>query len=323
MEYRALGSTSVEISRIGFGCGPASGYDYGPIDEAEWKAAVRVALDAGVTLFDVANVYGFGRAEELLAEALGERRLEVVIATKCGLAWDDRGRVYRDLTPSGVRGALEGSLRRLRVDCVPLYQIHWPDPVVAIEETMDALARCQNEGKIRFVGVGNFPPELLERAFGAHRFESQQIAFNLLHRQPERDVFPWAEAAGVSNLAHSALARGLLAGRRPIGTEFGPADTRGRSPYFSAQGKAAKQRLLDAIRVAAAETGKPFASVAIRWLLDHPQMSTVLVGMKNRKQAEENLDAVGWKLAPETLETLSELSTACPGGLAGIPAHAA
>ena len=323
MEYRPLGKTRLSISRIGFGCGPASGYDYGPVDEAEWCAAVRFAVDQGVNFFDVADVYGFGRAEELLARALGETRRDVVIATKCGLAWNAAGKVRRDLSRQSVLCALEGSLRRLRLDSIPLYQIHWPDPAVPIADAMETLARCQDEGKIQFLGVGNFPLELLERAHCVRRFESQQVAFNLLAREPEREIFPWCESVQVSNIAHSGLARGFLAGREAADSAFHATDTRRNSPYFSACGQMEKVELLRALRKTGTETGKPLPSVAIRWILDHPQVSSVLVGIKNRRQAEENLEAMGWRLTTETHHLFSRLSSACPNGLAGVPAHAA
>ena len=140
MEYRRLGKTPISISRIGFGGGPAGGYDYGPVDEGEWRSAVHAALDSGINFFDVANVYGLGRVEELLSLALGERRHDVVIATKCGLVWDRSRKVHRDLRKRTVMQSIEASLRRLRVDTISLYQIHWPDPATPIEETMETLA---------------------------------------------------------------------------------------------------------------------------------------------------------------------------------------
>jgi aryl-alcohol dehydrogenase-like predicted oxidoreductase len=322
MEYRLLGETQLSISRIGFGCAPASGYDYGPVDEAEWCAAVRVALERGVNFFDVADVYGFGRAERLLARALGEQRREVVIATKCGLAWDAAGKVRRDLSRRGVLSALEGSLRRLQLDSIPLYQIHWPDPAVPIEDAMETLARCQDAGKVQFIGVGNFSLNSLQRAHSVRRFVSQQVAFNLLSREPEREIFSWCESENVSNIAHSGLARGFLAGRRSAENAFHATDTRRSSPYFSDRGQMEKSKLLAAILEIGAEAEKSPPSVAIRWILDHSQISSVLVGIKNPEQADENLEAVDWRLTTETHDLLSRLSSACPRGLAGVPAHA-
>ncbi len=323
MEYRQLGQTSLSISRIGFGGGPAGGYDYGPVDEVEWKSAVHAALESGINFFDVADVYGFGRVEELLSAALGERRREVVIATKCGLAWDEQGKVHRDLRKSAVLRAIEASLRRLRVDTIPLYQIHWPDCATPIEETLEALALCHDQGKFQFLGVSNFSLDLMQRTHLILPIASQQVAFNLLCREPEGELFSWCASSQVSILAHSGLARGLLAGRRTIGNGFDSTDVRSKSPYFSKEGRQEKQRLLDAIRLLSKKLDRPFSAVSIRWVLDNPEVGAVLIGIKNRQQLADNLKAVGWQLSPEVKDHLSYLSSLCPSGLAGTPAHSA
>jgi aryl-alcohol dehydrogenase-like predicted oxidoreductase len=322
MEYHQLARTLATVSRIGFGCGPASGYDYGLINEAEWRLTVEAALENGINLFDVADVYGFGRAEEMLSEALGSRRHNVVIATKCGLVWDGEGRVHRDLSRESVFRSVEASLRRLRLDVIPLYQIHWPDERTPIEETLDALAHCQKQGKIRHVGVCNFPVDLLRKAYSVHPFQSEQVAFNLLCRDPEGELFPWCNSQGIGIFAHSGLARGFLSGHYAPGDGSWLRDTRRNSPYFSGEARREKQELLDAIATIARETGRSFPSIAIRWVLENPSVSAVLVGAKNRRQLNENLQAVGWQLEAKSFQVLGELSLRCPNRLAGIPAHA-
>ena len=321
MEYSQLAQSSQKISRIGFGCGPASGYDYGQVDETEWCLAVQTALENGINFFDVADVYGFGRAEELLSQALGTHRHEVVVATKCGLVWDQQGKVRRDLSKQNVLRSVDASLRRLRLDVIPLYQIHWPDQAIPLEETFEALAQCQQQGKIRYFGVSNFSCELLGRSYAVRPFQSEQIAFNLLCREPEQEIIPWCNSTGVSVLAHSGLARGFLAGRYAPGDGSNLLDTRKSSAYFSEEGKTEKQRLLDAIRNIATQVNKPFSSVAIRWILDNPNISAVLIGIKSRAQLMENLRVVGWRLDLASHQLLSQLSSSCPPGLDGVPAH--
>lgn len=321
MEYRDLGNTSITVSRLGIGCGTTSGRDYGSIDESKWIAAVGWALDRGITFFDVADVYGFGRAEELLSLALGEKRHDVVIATKGGLVWDENGRVSRDATQEQIARAIENSLRRLRVDIIPLYQIHWPDPATLVEETLETVLRFQQQGKVRHIGVSNFPLELLRRASRSCRVETLQVAYNLLSREIETDVLSWCTTQAISVIAHTGLARGLLAGKRPIGLGFGDSDTRNRSPYFSEEGRVEKQQLLDAIRSLSGRTGRSIPSIALRWVLDNPMIATVLVGVKDQAQLEENLEAVDWQLDQADRELLSSLSDTCPKGLAGKPAH--
>lgn len=323
MEYRQLGNTPIVISRLGFGGGPAGGHDYGSVDEVQWESAVRAALDGGVNFFDVANVYGLGRAEEMLSRALGERRHDVVIATKCGLVWDQRRNVRRDLRKSAVIESIEGSLRRLRLNTIPVCQIHWPDPATPIEETLEALALCREQGKFRFLGVSNFSLDLLRQAHAILPIVSQQVAFNLLRREPEGEMFSWCTSSKVSIVAHSGLAQGLLAGRRAIGQPLEREDVRNRSPYFSKTDCQEKQAVLDAVRSLSHTLGRPFAAVSIRWILDNPAVSAVLVGVKNQQQLTQNLEAVDWQMAPEEREHLSYLSSLCPSGLAGTPAHSA
>jgi aryl-alcohol dehydrogenase-like predicted oxidoreductase len=321
MEYSNLGGGPVRISRLGFGCGPASGYDYGPLDKIEWSAAVRAALEQGVNFFDVAEIYGFGQAEEMLSEALGKKRHEVVIGTKCGLVWNDSRKIARDLSGKSILNSLEGSLRRLRLDTIPLYQVHWPDPATPIEESLETLGRCQEQGKIQCLGISNFSLDLLRKAFSICPFESNQLAYNLLCREPEDDVFPWCQSSQVSILAHSGLARGLLAGKRPLGTGFESTDTRKHSPYFSDWGLVEKRNLLEVIRQLSRKRGRAFPSIAIRWVLDNSSVSSVLVGIKSRGQLQGNLEAMGWSLTADERELLLEASRACPAGLAGTPAH--
>src|SRR5947207_3407434 len=156
MEYRKLAFTDLEVSRVGFGGWAISGHGWGPVDDRESAAAVQRALDLGINLFDTADVYGFGHSEEVLASALGDERRHAVIATKFGVTWDARGRVSRDVSPPRVVAALEASLRRLRLDCIPLYQVHWPDGATPVAATMEALRRCQEAGKVRWIGCCNF-----------------------------------------------------------------------------------------------------------------------------------------------------------------------
>jgi aryl-alcohol dehydrogenase-like predicted oxidoreductase len=323
MEYCRIGAADCAISRLGFGCGAASNYDYGLLDEAAWIDAVHAAMDAGINFFDVAGVYGFGHAEHLLSRALGDRRHEVIIATKGGLKWDGRGRVSRDASRQQVVQDLDDSLRRLRLDVIPLYQLHWPDPHTPLEETLDTLARSQSDGKIRLIGLSNFSLKCLQKAPRRHRIDSLQVPYNLLCRDIEDDLLPWCQTCDTSVLAYGGLARGLLSGRRPLGSQFPANDTRTRSPYFSNEGRQQKQSLLSALERLSERTARSVSSISLRWILDNPRVSSVLVGVKSRAQLEANLRALGWRLDTSDRELLSTLSNACPRGLAGTPAHAA
>lgn len=321
MEYRQLGNTSLMVSRLGFGSGPAGGHDYGPVDKAHWVSSVHAALDSGINLFDVADVYGLGLAEELLSEALGQRRHDVVIATKGGLVWDKHRKIHRDLRKATVVNSIESSLRRLRLDTVPLYQIHWPDPATPIEETLEALIECREQGKFKFLGVSNFPLHLVQQVHGILPIVSHQLAFNLLCGEPESQMFSWCTSSQISIVAHSGLAQGLLAGYRGLGQPLDANDVRNRSPYFSEADREEKQALLNAVRSLSGKLNRPFAAVSIRWILDNPAITSVLVGIKNSRQWKDNVDAIGWQMSSEDRDLLSYLSSLCPGGLAGVPAH--
>ena len=161
------------VSRLAFGCWAMGGHGYGTVDDAESIAAVKKALELGINFFDTADVYGFGHSERILSEALDSRRHDVVIATKFGVSWDDSGKTRKDCSPKRLVEALEGSLRRLRVECIPLYQIHWHDGITPVPDLMETLLRCREAGKIRYIGCSNFP-----RRSGAGMLRSGAACFN-------------------------------------------------------------------------------------------------------------------------------------------------
>lgn len=323
MEYHAIGPELNLISRLGFGCAPASGYDYGRVDEYAWMDAVRASLENGINVFDVADVYGFGRAEELLSKALGERRHTVVLASKFGLVWDAQGRIKRDSSPKRAAQALERSLRRLRVDCITLYQLHWPDGVTTLMDSLEALCTFREQGKIRFIGVSNIPIEQVPTFILSKYVDFIQIPYSLLCRESENGFFSLCAATHTKVVAHSALARGLLSGKRRLDAQFDGWDTRIRSPYFSPEGAEEKYRVIEALQEIAQLHGCAPSAVALRWALERREISCVLVGIKNRTQLDENLEAIGLRLSSDELALLSSLSSACPGVIAGTLARRA
>jgi aryl-alcohol dehydrogenase-like predicted oxidoreductase len=305
VEHRRLGPTDLKVSRVGFGGWPIGGHGWGPVEDQQSIRAVRQALDLGVTLFDTADVYGFGHSEEVLSEALGEHRKGVVLASKFGLRWNERGETCLDSTPGWVVEALEGSLRRLKLDCLPLYQIHWPDPKTPIEETMAALKMCQKQGKIRYIGCSNFSVEMTVRADRESRLGSSQSAYNLVDRAMETEWFPCSAEMGIGVIAHSPLAKGLLSGKFESHAQFAPNDIRSRSKYFQAGELEKNLKAVERLREVAGRTGKTPAQVALRWILEHPAVTAVIPGIKTPEQAIENAGAMGWSLAKEDYEMLS------------------
>ncbi len=319
VEARQLGTTDLRVSRVGFGGWAIGGHGWGTIDDQESIAAVRRALDLGVTLFDTADVYGFGHSEEILCRALGEHRKSVVVATKFGVRWNERNEIRLDSSSGWVVEALEGSLRRLKLDCLPLYQIHWPDPVTPMEETMAALKMCQQQGKIRYIGCSNFSVEKTVQADRESRLGSSQSAYNLVDRAIETDLLPRCSQRGIGVIAHSPLAQGLLTGKFDSHARFAANDIRSRSRYFQAGRIEENLKVVARLREVAERYGKTPAQVALRWILEHPAVTAVIPGIKTPEQAGEDAGAMGWVLARQDYEWLA----AAAGPLANQAAPAA
>lgn len=311
MEYTALGRSAIQVSRIAFGCEPLGGTDWGAFDESQALDAVRAAVDAGVTLFDVADIYGLGRAEEVLGRALGDRRHDVHIATKVGVRWEpgaagSRARTFRDASPAWVEHAIEASLRRLGVERIALYQLHWPDPATPIESTIEALARVRDRGLIEVIGVSNVTADELRRAQSVARVEAIQCAYNLGDRAVEDDVLPCAKNFGMGVLAYGPLAQGLLTGKFATDARFGEDDRRHRLAQFQGAERDRYLRLADRLGTVGGRHGRTAAQTAIRWLLDRGPQVVAIVGAKQPAQLQENVGATGWSLSRADLAYLEE-----------------
>jgi aryl-alcohol dehydrogenase-like predicted oxidoreductase len=304
VEQRALGGTGLEVSAIGFGAWAIGGHGYGPVDEQTSIAVIREALDLGVTLFDTADVYGLGASERLLGRALGADRKRVIIASKFGVAWDPDGRTWKDASPRHAVTALEASLKRLDVDCIPLYQIHWPDPKTPLSDILDVLERCRDQGKIQYIGCSNFDAPQLTGS--ADRLSSIQYRFNLAEREREEDIRMCRRILGLGVIAYSVLARGLFSAKFREPVTFGPGDTRSSDPNFQGERLHRMLQLVANINEVAARYARTPAQVAIRWVLDHPDVSCALVGAKSVEQMVDNAGALGWQLAPEDWRSLAQ-----------------
>ena len=214
MEFVNISGTSLIVSRIGLGTWAIGGWMWGGTDEAQSIRTIHEAFDRGVTFFDTAPVYGFGRSEEILGKALleGGRRNRVVIATKVGLDWRD-ATPFRNASKARIMKEVEDSLRRLQTDVIDLYQVHWPDPNTPIAETATAMAELHRAGKIRAIGVSNFSPSQMDEFRAIAPLHTTQPPYNLFERSIEKDVLPYAVERGINTIAYGALCRGLLSGR--------------------------------------------------------------------------------------------------------------
>lgn len=295
MEYVALGRTDLRVSRICFGCATLGGYDYGAVADETSIAAVRRAVDLGINFFDVADVYGLGRAESVLRCALGPRLRDIVTATKFGVAWTGDGRTSRDISPTYLRRALEASLRRLGLDTVPLYQIHCPDGTTTWDDCMAELEACRAEGKVQHIGVCNLSLVDVEACQRAGRLESLQLPFSLAEPEQAQVMTAARRDWQMSTLSYNVLAHGLFSGKYTRDAVFSGTDLRTRVPLLQEPQRGRVFALLERIRRVAEMSGRSCLQVAVAWTLAHPSVSVAIVGTRTSAQIEESAGATGWQ----------------------------
>lgn len=297
MEYQKLGLTDLEISRIGFGCWAIGGHGYGAVDDRKSILAIERAVDLGINFFDTADVYGFGHSEKTLSKALGTKRHEVVIATKGGVTWNAKGETLLDCSPQKIESAIDASLKRLKLETIPLYQIHWHDKVTPIQDVFAALKRHQEEGKIRHFGLCNVQATLLTDVADTWEVQSIQIPFNIASEPIDNGIVGYLNKSRASLLVYNVLMRGLLTGKYSPGDVFGEGDTRAVDPNFSAARMRDHQGLIDEMSRIGGLSNRTPSQVAIKCVLNSDLVTCALLGIKTVTQIEENADVFGWDLA--------------------------
>lgn len=314
MQKRRLGSHGPAVSSLGLGCMGMSDL-YGPADEAESRATIHAALDAGVTLLDTGDFYGMGHNELLLRDALrGRRREQVLVSVKFGALRDARGGwIGVDGRPAAVKNFLAYSLRRLGTDYVDVYRPARVDPAVPIEDTVGAIAEMVKAGHVRHLGLSEAGVSTLRRAHVVHPVADLQIEYSLVSRGIESAILPTCRELGVGITAYGVLSRGLLSGHWSPERQLSPADFRAWSPRFSAANVHANLSLVEALRAVAGSRGHSVAQVAIAWVLSRGEDIVPLIGARTRQRLTESLGALALRLSPDDLGAIER---AVPQGAA-------
>lgn len=327
MEYRRLGMIDLEVSAVGIGTWEIGNRAYGQTDEDEAVAAIRRGLDLGVTCFDTAPGYGFGRSEEVLGSALGPRRKDIVLVTKCGLGWhehDDTADWWRDGTRSRVLAEIDDSLRRLGTDWVDLYLVHWPDAKTPMEETAAAMAEVVRAGKARQVGVSNFGLEQIRAFDRVCPIAVVQMGYNLFDRRIEADVLPYCRERGIAVMAYGALCYGLLTGAFSASTRFDPPDWRATGKafgleLFTPENFPRNVAVVDALKPVATRLGKSLPQLALNWVAHRPGVAVSLSGVRRPSEIEDNVGAANWRLSGEDLDEIDRIFAAAAGNSGPLP----
>ncbi len=311
---RPLGGSDVMVSPVIFGAWAVGGWMWGGAEESESIAAIQASIDHGVTTIDTAAVYGQGYGEEVVGKAIQGRRDQVQIATKCGMTWDIPGgsdpwetddrhgakiTIRRNSRPDSIPIECERSLQRLGVETIDLYQVHWPDTTTPVEDTMAALLKLQEQGKIRAIGVSNYDATWIKKAAAAGPLASLQPPYSLIQRKIEPDILPICREHGIGVIVYSPLERGLLTGKVTADREFPAGDHRTKHKFFSPENRQLVLDSLAKIQPIADQHQASLAQVVINWTIQEPGITAALVGARNVAQAIHNAEALDFTLSPD------------------------
>jgi aryl-alcohol dehydrogenase-like predicted oxidoreductase len=307
MEKKRLGTSDMEITPMGVGAWAMGGggwkFSWGPQDDAESIAAIHAALDAGVNWIDTAAVYGLGHSEEVVARALDGRTDKPYVFTKCELVWNEKREISGCLKADSVRRECEASLRRLKLETIDLYQIHWPDPEADIEEAWTALAKLREEGKVRWIGVSNFNAAQMERCRKIAPVTSLQPPYSAISPEVERQTLPYCQRHDIGVIVYSPMKSGLLAGTmtRERVASFAPDDFRRTAPAFCDPQLGHNLELAELMKRIGERHGRSAGEVAIAWTLRHPAVTAAIVGMRSAAQARGVLGALEFRLSQQEI----------------------
>ncbi len=320
MVYKKVKRIAEEISAIGIGCWNMGG-DWDSSEENTSIRMIHAAVDRGINFFDVAPVYGWGVSERILGKALKEDGLrnKVLIASKGGLLWNEKHQTQNNLSRDSLLKEIDDTLARLQTDHVDIYQMHWPDPNVPLEETAEALNIMKKAGKIRYVGLSNFSQADVEQMMEYISVDCQQGLYNMLERNPgsyhgipleyrtEKEVFPNVRKYGQAFLPYSPLFQGLLAGRFLDGLTISERDIRNENPKLTGEAFKVYQDGARKLKAYADEIGRPMNEMALNWLRQKEEITSIIGGASSVEQLEKNLRCISWDLTGEELEAIGKI----------------
>jgi aryl-alcohol dehydrogenase-like predicted oxidoreductase len=309
-QKRKLGNSDLEITALGVGAWAMGGagwkFSWGKQDDADSSAAIRAALDAGLNWIDTAAVYGLGHSEEVVGRTLKNVKQKPYIFTKCERRWDENREIFPSLKAESIRKECEDSLRRLGVDVIDLYQVHWPEPEQDIEEGWTEMARLKEEGKVRWIGVSNFSVDQMKRAMKIAPITSLQPPYSLLARKAEPDILPFARENGIGVIVYSPMRAGLLTGKmtRERAQNLTAADWRSRDQDFQEPRLSRNLALVEVLRGIGNRHGKAPGEVALAWVLANPAVTGAIVGLRKADQINGTLGALNFRLSADELSEI-------------------
>jgi aryl-alcohol dehydrogenase-like predicted oxidoreductase len=303
-QLRKLGNSDLEITAIGVGAWAIGGggwqFSWGDQDDSDSVSAIRAALDAGINWIDTAAVYGLGHSEEVVGEAIQGISKKPYIFTKCERRWDNDRKIFPSLKADSIRKECEDSLRRLKIDTIDLYQVHWPEPDADIEEGWTEMARLKEEGKVRWIGVSNFSAEQMKRAQKIAPITSLQPPYSLLVRKAEPEILPFARQNNIGVIVYSPMRAGLLAGKmtKERVEKLSKDDWRTRDKDFQEPQLSRNLELVEVLRNIGQRHGRTPGEVAIAWTLNNPAVTAAIVGLRRADQVEGTIGALSFRLSP-------------------------
>jgi aryl-alcohol dehydrogenase-like predicted oxidoreductase len=314
-QLRKLGNSDLMITPLGIGAWAMGGADWqfawGSQDDADSIAAIRAGLDAGLNWIDTAAVYGLGHSEEVVGKAIQGLAKKPLIFTKCERNWGEDRKIYPSLKADSIRKECENSLRRLKLDVIDLYQIHWPEPDADIEEGWTEMARLQQEGKVRWIGVSNFNVEQMKRAAPIAPITSLQPPYSLLVRKIEPEILPYVKQNGIGVLAYSPMRAGLLTGKmtKERAASLPQDDWRSRDKDFQEPNLIRNLELVSLLRAVGERHKKAPGEVALAWVLSNPAVTAAIVGLRKAEQVHGTIGALEFQLDEKEIAEIDSFFT--------------